>query len=61
MLPHILMLLDFAASATVVTWVDPTCTITADVTMVANTITGGVTMTENTVTTNVGMGCGNQG
>ncbi len=52
-------------------WTDPTCSITTNVTMSANTLTANVTMASNSITTdvtmsansltaNVGMGCGNQ-
>jgi hypothetical protein len=53
-------------------WTEPFCTITAGVTMAANSISTGIamtanaistniTMTETEITTNIGMGCGNQG
>ena len=62
MLPHILMLLEFAASEVeIFPWIEPTCTITTGITMPANTIETGITMPANTITVNVGMGCGNQG
>lgn len=39
---------------------EPTCTITAGITMAANSIATGITMDANSIADGIGMGCGNQ-